>query len=52
MQDRSEWRRFVRGNDLDEIPQLYEALDGWKSVCGRAYNLKGINGKICFSSLT
>ena len=25
------------------LPQLYEALEGWKSVCGRAYNLKGIN---------
>ena len=24
------------------LPQLYE---GWKSVCGRAYNLKGINVK-------
>ena len=39
--------------DLDEIPQLYKALEGWKSVCGRAYNLKDIKGKIfCFSSLS
>ena len=22
------------------LPQLYEAFEGWKSVCGRAYNLK------------
>ena len=28
------------------LPQLYEALEGWKSVCERAYNLKGIKGKI------
>ena len=27
--------------------QLYEAL-GWKSVCCRTYNLKGIKGKISF----
>ena len=32
--------------------QLYEALERWKSVCGRAYNVKGIKGKICFSSLS
>ena len=30
------------------LPQLYEALEGWKSVCGRAYNLKGIKGKFLF----
>ena len=23
----------------------HEALEGWKSVCGQAYNLKGIKGK-------
>ena len=42
----------------DEMPQLYEACEWWKSVCGRAYNLKGIKGKfsvfllflkLCFS---
>ena len=34
------------------LRQLYKALEGWKSVCGRAFNLKGIKGKIfCFSSL-
>ena len=27
------------------MPQLYEAFEGWKSICGRAYNLKGIKGK-------
>ena len=26
------------------LPQLYEACEGWKSVCGRGYNLKGIKG--------
>ena len=31
------------------LPQLYEAL-GWKSVCGRAYSLKGLKGKIFFFS--
>ena len=29
------------------LPHLYEALEGWKSICGRAYNLKGIKGN-CF----
>ena len=28
------------------LPQLYEVLEGRKSVCDRAYNLKGIKGKI------
>ena len=28
------------------LPQLYEALEGWKAVCGLAYNLKGIKGKL------
>ena len=28
------------------MPQLYETLEGWKFVCGQAYNLKGIKGKI------
>ena len=41
--------------DLDKMPQLYE---GWKPVCGPAYNLKGIKWeisvfilflKLCFS---
>ena len=33
------------------LSQLYEALEGWKSVSGQAYNFKGIKGKIfCFSS--
>ena len=40
------------------LPHLYEALEGRKSVCDRAYNLKGIKGKfsgfflflkVCFS---
>ena len=35
------------------LRQLSEALEGWKYVCGRVYNLKGIKGKIfCFSSLS
>ena len=45
MQDRSEWWGFVRSNAWDEMPQLYEAFEGWKSVCGRGYNFKGIKGK-------
>ena len=31
------------------LSQLYEAC-GWKSVCGQAYNLKVIIGKIYFLS--
>ena len=27
------------------LPQLYEAFEGWKPICGRAYNLKSIKGK-------
>ena len=27
------------------LPQLYETLEGWESVCDRAYNLKGIKRK-------
>ena len=54
MQDRSEWRGFVRENEpltltrchSSGMPQLYEAFEGWKSVCGRAFSLKGIKGKI------
>ena len=23
------------------LPQLYEAFEGWNSICGQAYNLKG-----------
>ena len=61
VQDRSEWQGFFVGEYMgrcpgDEpltltrchscgLPQLYEALEGWKSVCGRVYNLKGIKGK-------
>ena len=30
------------------LPQLYETC-GWKSVCGRAFNLKGVKGKNYFS---
>ena len=30
------------------MPKLYEALEDLKSVCGRAYNLKGIKGKVLF----
>ena len=29
------------------LPQPYEVI-GWKSVCGRACNLKGVKGKISF----
>ena len=51
--DRSVWRGFVRGNEpftltrchSCELPQLYEGLEGWISVCGQ---LKGIKGKISF----
>ena len=65
VQDRSEWQGFVRGNEWGHSPedepktltryhncglsQLYEAC-GWKSVCGQAYNLKSIKGKIYFLS--
>ena len=59
VQDICEWWGFVRGEcmgrmnpDLDEMPQLYEALEWWKSVCGRAYNLEGIKGKIGFSTFS
>ena len=31
------------------LPQLYEVIERWKSVCGRAYNLQG--KFFCFSSL-
>ena len=30
------------------MPKLYEAVEGWKSVCAQAYNLKGIKGKVLF----
>ena len=51
MQDKSEWWGFVRGEttDLDEMLQLYEALGG-SPVCGQAYKLKGIKGKISLFS--
>ena len=48
-----EWcRNGVTGGDLTrchscELPQLYEAL-GLTSVCLRAYDVKGIKGKISF----
>ena len=28
------------------LPQLYEALEGWKSISDQAYNLEGIKGII------
>ena len=41
-----------------KLPWLHKALEEWKSVCGQAYIIKGINGKIsffcflfCFASL-
>ena len=36
------------------LPQLYEALEGWNSICARAYNLKSIKGKtsVFFSFLS
>ena len=66
VQERSE---FVRGKCMGHLPgdepltltrcyncgmpKLYEALEGWKSVCGRVYNLKDIKRKFfCFSSLS
>ena len=33
------------------LPQLYETCEGWKSICGRAYNLKGIKRKFSVSLL-
>ena len=27
------------------LSRLYEALEGWKSLCGQDYNLNVINGK-------
>ena len=38
--DRSIWRGFVRGNDLDKMPKLNEAQEGRKSVCGQACSLR------------
>ena len=53
---RSVWLGFVKGECMwqsprdepstlmrchsCELPQLYEALEGWKSVCGQGHNLK------------
>ena len=34
VQDRSEWR------GSDEMPELYEALEGWRSFCGQAHKLR------------
>ena len=36
---------LTRGHSCG-LQQRYEALEGWKSVCGRTYILKGIKGKI------
>ena len=59
VQDRSEWWGKCMGRSpWDEpltltrchscgFPQLYEVFEGWNSVCGRAYNLRGN----CFYSL-
>ena len=61
VQDRSEWRGFVRGSGPGDktqtlkrchscgLSQLYEAC-WWKSVCGQAHNLKGVKGKFYFFS--
>ena len=62
MQDRCEWGGVCEGeymvHRLGYAPmtltrfhscgllQLYEAFEGWESICGLAYNLKGIKGKI------
>ena len=62
VQDMSEWRGFCEGEYIrhspgDEpqtlttchscgLPHLCEALEVWKSVCGRSYNLKGIKGTV------
>ena len=51
-------REFIGRSPVDEqltltrclscgLPPLNEAL-GWKSGCGRAYNLKRIKGKVSF----
>ena len=62
VQDRSEWQGYVIGNawgvgqgmtpDLDEMPQLYEPLEGGKPVCSRAYNLVHKGENFCYSSLS
>ena len=39
--------RFVRGNAWSIAWDEPQTL-GWKSVCGQAYNLKGIKEKISF----
>ena len=54
--DWNEWQGFVRGNawdvvwgmtpDLDELPQLYEALEGWKSCLWLSLQVKGHKGII------
>ena len=51
VQNRSEWREFVRVNPCCGLPLLCESF-GWKSVCDRAYNLKGIKETIYFSFLS
>ena len=35
---------LIRSN-ICGLPQLYEAFEGWMSVCGRVNNLKDIKGK-------
>ena len=32
------------------LSQLYETLEGWRSVCGQAHNLWALRGKISFFS--
>ena len=58
MQDRCEWQCYGKSGEgecmgcssgdepLTLMPQLHEALEGWKPVCGQAYNLKDKRGKI------
>ena len=47
-----EWCRIgVNGGGLRGIHRVYVAWRmnfGWKTVCGRAYKLKGIKGNIFF----
>ena len=52
MQDKSEWRGFLRENAwgvaIVRDCQSYRKPLGGNSVCGRACNLQGIKGKISF----
>ena len=53
VQDKSEWQGFVKGDESLTLMrchscgslQLYEALEGWKSIYSQVYNLKGIKEK-------